>query len=34
MYGISAASLEWMENDSDLDPLRDHPRYKALVEKR
>jgi len=34
MYGISEASLEWMENDSDLDPLRDHPRYKALVEKR
>lgn len=22
---------DWIENDSDLDPLRDHPRFKALV---
>ncbi|MCJ7558581.1 MAG: tetratricopeptide repeat protein, partial [Gammaproteobacteria bacterium] len=33
MYAGAAASLEWMENDSDLDPLREHPRYKALVGK-
>jgi TolB-like protein/Flp pilus assembly protein TadD len=23
---------EWILNDGDLDPLRDHPRYKALIE--
>jgi len=23
---------EWIINDGDLDPLRDHPRYKALIE--
>lgn len=23
--------LEWIDNDSDMDPLRDHPRYKALM---
>jgi serine/threonine protein kinase/Tfp pilus assembly protein PilF len=23
---------EWYENDSDLDPLREHPRFKALLE--
>jgi serine/threonine protein kinase/Flp pilus assembly protein TadD len=23
----------WYENDGDLDPLRDHPRFKALLEK-
>jgi adenylate cyclase len=22
----------WIEYDSDLDPLRDHPRFKALLE--
>ena len=21
----------WMEHDSDLDPLQDHPRFKALL---
>ncbi|HLW78301.1 MAG TPA: tetratricopeptide repeat protein, partial [Terriglobia bacterium] len=24
--------LEWMQNDSDLDPLRNHPRFRALLE--
>jgi non-specific serine/threonine protein kinase len=24
---------EWIENDSDLDPLRDHPRFEGLLEK-
>jgi tetratricopeptide (TPR) repeat protein len=23
---------EWIVNDGDLDPLREHPRYKALIE--
>ncbi len=23
----------WMENDPDLDPLRDEPRFKAIIEK-
>jgi len=23
----------WMEHDSDLEPLRDKPRYKALLER-
>jgi adenylate cyclase len=26
------AQLDWMKNDSDLDNLRDHPRFKALLE--
>ncbi|NIM01672.1 MAG: hypothetical protein GTN89_12755, partial [Acidobacteria bacterium] len=24
---------EWMENDPDLDSLRDHPRFQAIFEK-
>jgi serine/threonine protein kinase/tetratricopeptide (TPR) repeat protein len=24
---------EWLENDSDLDPLRDHPRFRAQMER-
>jgi len=28
----SISSRNWIENDPDLDPLRDHPRYKALIE--
>jgi hypothetical protein len=23
---------EWIVNDGDLDPLREHPRYEALIE--
>ena len=23
--------LDWLKNDTDLAPLRDHPRYKALI---
>ena len=26
--------VEWAENDTDLDAIRDHPRYKELVRKR
>ena len=26
------AELDWMKNDSDLDNVRDHPRFKALIE--
>ena len=25
------AEVDWMTNDSDLDPLRDHPRFQALL---
>ena len=25
--------IEWIENDSDLDPLRDHPKFRSLIEK-
>ena len=28
----SISSRSWIENDSELDSLRDHPRYKAIVE--
>jgi len=28
----SISSRSWIENDSELDSLRDHPRYKAMVE--
>ncbi len=27
------AYKEWLENDSDLDPLRDHPKFQSLIEK-
>jgi len=27
------AYKEWLENDSDLDPLRDHPKFRSLIEK-
>jgi len=26
------AHKDWMEHDADLDPLRDHPRFKAIVD--
>jgi len=29
----SSEALNWMENDPDLDPLRDHPRFQALISK-
>ena len=29
----STDALNWMRNDPDLDPLRDQPRFQALVEK-
>ena len=28
---VGAAYKEWMENDTDLDPLREHPRFLTLV---
>jgi len=27
----SSEALNWIENDPDLDPLRDHPRFQALI---
>ncbi len=30
---LGFSHLEWIENDPDLDPLRDQPRFKALLEK-
>ena len=28
----SISSRSWIENDSELDSIRDHPRYKAIVD--
>lgn len=28
----SITSRSWIENDSELDSIRDHPRYKAIIE--
>jgi hypothetical protein len=28
---IGASYKDWMVNDGDLDPLRDHPRFQALL---
>jgi len=25
--------MDWLENDSDLDPLRDNPKFRSLIEK-
>lgn len=30
--GSTPEQLLWFKNDSDLNPIRDHPRYKALLE--
>jgi hypothetical protein len=30
-YDAGLADPEWMEHDSDLDNVREHPRYRALV---
>lgn len=27
------ASREWIDNDSDLDPIRDHPRFQKTLKK-
>jgi len=27
------ASKEWIDNDSDLDPIRNHPRFQAILKK-
>ncbi|NIM65446.1 MAG: protein kinase [Candidatus Latescibacteria bacterium] len=29
---LGFAHKEWIENDTDLDPLRDHPRFKAILD--
>jgi len=29
----SSEALNWIENDPDLDPLRDHQRFQALIGK-
>jgi hypothetical protein len=31
---MQMAEMDWMKNDSDLDNLRDHPRFKALLTKK
>ncbi|MDX1643520.1 MAG: protein kinase [Thermoanaerobaculia bacterium] len=31
--GPQGANLAWIERDSDFDPLRDHPRFQALLER-
>jgi len=28
----SILSRSWIEHDSDLDPIRDHPLYKTIIE--
>ena len=30
---LGFASLEWVENDSDLDPIRDQPRFQKALKK-
>ncbi len=30
-YAAGLGNPEWMQHDSDLDPLRDHPRFQALM---
>ena len=29
---VGAAYKDWMMNDTDLDPLREHPRFRKLVD--
>jgi len=31
IFKVGSISLEWLENDSDLDNIRDHPRYANLI---
>jgi hypothetical protein len=31
MANVGDASLNWMKGDADLDPVRDHPRFKAMI---
>ena len=30
---VGYAHKEWIQNDHDLDPLRQHPRFQALLER-
>jgi hypothetical protein len=30
---MNAGMLKWIEADSDLDPLRDDPRFRAMLER-
>jgi hypothetical protein len=30
---LSPGMLTWMESDTDFDPIREEPRFKALIEK-
>ena len=29
---VGSINREWLENDSDIDNIRDHPRFKAILE--
>jgi adenylate cyclase len=31
--GGGAVSRAWLQQDSDMDPLRDHPRFQAVLER-
>jgi adenylate cyclase len=33
MSGTSLRNFDWMENDGDLDSLRDHPRFKKIMQR-
>jgi len=32
-HGTGFQLKDWIENDSDLDPIRNHPKFQELVEK-
>ena len=33
VFGKGRGKKEWIEQDPDYDPLRDEPRFKAMIEK-
>ncbi|GAH01824.1 unnamed protein product, partial [marine sediment metagenome] len=33
MTGTGSQNLDWMDNDGDLDSLREHPRFKQLMKR-
>jgi hypothetical protein len=32
-FGRGAGKREWIEKDPDYDPIREHPRFKAMLAK-